>query len=162
MISFEKGKPLSDNLIEKLPSGDYLKIFTAKPIVCILNLSDITEQEINDFKDEINIGFSLIESIPYLVIKFKNFILDTSIYSLEDRDIEENALTLVLVENNTKVVKDLRITGLDYKIIEQLLNNSKKNTMKIKEFNQKCILIEKKYSAYDIFEQSIIQQTICT
>ena len=53
MISFEKGKPLSDNLIEKLPSGDYLKIFTAKPIVCILNLSDITEQEINDFKDEI-------------------------------------------------------------------------------------------------------------
>lgn len=160
MIVFKKNNKVPDEAMCYIDGTDSLKLQTTSPMFGFITLNNITKDEMEAFEGVLEIGYVVIEHIPFMILNFGNgFCFDSAIFNLEAKECTENAFNLVLIENITQMVINSRIVGLDTKIIERLIEDTFKIPYTNEEFIAKGKEIQENYEIMDIFNMCILKQT---
>lgn len=161
MIEIVKNKKVPKDFLEFLDGTDNLKLITTSPMFGFISLREVLNEERHAFADRtLEIGYVNIDSIPFLVLNFDNIInFDTVVENLEAAQKEENALNLLLVENNGFIVLETRTLGLDPRIIEALIKDTKNINYSGNELTLKLNEIRQKYSTLELLSLATIKQT---
>lgn len=159
MFKVAMGQKLPNELIECLDGIDSLKLLTSSPMLGMACLNGISKEEVRTFEGTMEVAYVNIEGVPFLVIDFERTInFDVVIENLEAKAKEENALNLLFIENRNFNVVGQRMVGLDTRIIEALINDTKKLPYSGEILTAKAIEIQNRYTTLDLLKLATIRQ----
>lgn len=158
MIKLTIGEKCDESYLKYLDGTDTLKLLNNSPMDSLLTLSNITEHEKKAFHGKFTIGLTIVEELPFLVFDFGLISFDTAIYEIGPNEPEENAMNLILIENNGNIIEGMRTIGVDVKIMELLLNHLKKNFISHAEYIARSIKIQRMYSTKQLLEKAVLKQ----
>ena len=159
MISIIRGNKI-DNQFEKYMDGnDGLKMITSSPIFGFITLTNISKKEEKAFEGTLEIAYLCKDEIPFLIFKFNGLVFDSAIFKLESTLSSENALNLILIENQGNIVLNSRILGLNPLIVEKLIADTNKITFSNEEFQRRGISIQNQYEILELFEMAELKQS---
>ena len=115
--------PLPEELLEAYG------IIKAEGSICIENeggtimvlaaLPGPTRKEIDGMIDEMSITLFIEKDIPFLVFKTNYFSFDMPITNFHSK-LEGNALSFILVDSDSGLVKNIRVAGIAEKMIKEI------------------------------------------
>ncbi|MFA7084875.1 MAG: hypothetical protein WC141_10120 [Arcobacteraceae bacterium] len=152
MVNIFKDKLLDMKLGEYLTNNqDGMRLVTSSPMFNLIALNNITQAEREAINRSFTIGYVLINKIPFLTFDFgNNFTFDSCIFNIEATSEDENAMILLLVEQTTKRVLEVRNIGLTKRFIELLIRDTKSIDFSKEEFASRVEEIQAKYSTNEL------------
>ncbi len=125
MIQYEVGKPFPTPLPS---SGDGAILSGSHGFVdVIIMFSNPRAKEIRDIKQGmVTIGVFTTQSVPFIILKFieSGIELDPSynaseVLKTDWLQVEQNTMTIYLVDTDTKILKAMRVLGLKKEMVEK-------------------------------------------
>lgn len=158
MINLQIGKKCDSAFASYLDKNEGLKIDTSSPINALFILSNIKEIVKECFQDKLIVAITIVDEIPFLIFEFGIMNFDAAVYRLDIQSSEENALNLLLIENNNDVIEGMRTIGLDETVMEPFFKQVKKNKFSQEEFIGKVNKIQNKYTTRELLTMSVARQ----
>lgn len=164
MLNFKTGSALPSEIIAMISEHhqyqDFSFVVTTSPIIILIGLSGIHQEEVKTIKEKsFEFGVSIVEDIPFITMDFGNGLyFDTAVYNMEDCDIYSNAINIISLDSDNYEIKSIRVIGADMEQVT-LLRESVAKIMKDKQsFERAAILVQQHFTTQQIHQRALIKQ----
>jgi hypothetical protein len=87
-------------------------------------LNNISQQKVREFNGDISVIYQDYK-VPFIILKYKKMSFDIPLVNLIDIDIDKNMLSIFVVDENSYILKNIKLLGLNSELMENISNGYK-------------------------------------